>query len=72
MSSGERPFLDIIQDRRYWLVHLVSIPSLFIAGAILVSTGFAYRVFGTPNTEDYFNTSTTSLLNDRFTISLAI
>lgn len=30
ISTGERPFLDILQDRRYWIIHLVTIPSLFI------------------------------------------
>ena len=72
ISTGERPFIDIVQDRRYWLVHLISIPSLFSAGVILISSGFIYRLFGTPNSEDYFNSSTTSLLNDRFTLYLSL
>ena len=32
ISTGERPFIDIFQDRRYWVIHLITIPSLFLAG----------------------------------------
>lgn len=46
VSTGERPFLDILQDRRYWVIHLITIPSLFLAGVVLVFTGFAYKLFG--------------------------
>ena len=32
ISRGERPFIDILQDRRYWVIHIITIPSLFLAG----------------------------------------
>jgi len=44
-STGERPFGDIITSIRYWVIHSVTIPSLFIAGWLFVSTGLAYDVF---------------------------
>jgi cytochrome b559 alpha subunit len=36
ISTGERPFIDILQDRRYWVIHLITIPSLFLAGVIFI------------------------------------
>ena len=53
-STGERPFGDIITSVRYWLIHSVTIPMLFIAGWLFVSTGLAYDVFGTPRPNEYF------------------
>ncbi|CAM9303179.1 unnamed protein product [Ascophyllum nodosum] len=46
-STGERPFSDIITSVRYWIIHSITIPSLFISGWLFVSTGLAYDVFGT-------------------------
>lgn len=31
-STGERPLFDILQDRRFWVVHVVAVPALFVAG----------------------------------------
>jgi hypothetical protein len=31
-STGERSFADIITSIRYWIIHSITIPSLFIAG----------------------------------------
>uniref|UniRef100_A0A1Y3BYB7 Cytochrome b559 subunit alpha n=1 Tax=Helianthus annuus TaxID=4232 RepID=A0A1Y3BYB7_HELAN len=45
-STGERSFADIITSIRYWVIHSITIPSLFIAGWLFVSTGLAYDVFG--------------------------
>ena len=76
MSTGERPFVDILQDRRYWVIHSITIPSLFIAGTIFVISGFAYKLFGTPNWIRYFsNTSSNisrNLINDRFSIEQVV
>ncbi|KAI4969325.1 hypothetical protein ZWY2020_000239 [Hordeum vulgare] len=47
-STGERSFADIITSIRYWVIHSITIPSLFIAGWLFVSTGLAYDVFGSP------------------------
>jgi photosystem II cytochrome b559 subunit alpha len=53
-STGERPFSDIITSVRYWVIHSITIPALFIAGWLFVSTGLAYDVFGTPRPDEYF------------------
>nr|YP_009032731.1 photosystem II cytochrome b559 alpha subunit [Euglenaformis proxima]AGL11997.1 photosystem II cytochrome b559 alpha subunit [Euglenaformis proxima] len=67
-STGERPFSDIITSIRYWVIHSVTIPSLFVAGWIFVSTGLAYDIFGTPRPNEYFteNRKEVPLVSDRF------
>ena len=56
-NTGERPFADIITSIRYWVIHSITIPSLFIAGWLFVSTGLAYDVFGSPRPNEYFTES---------------
>jgi len=70
MSTGERPFIDIIQDRRYWIIHIITIPSLYIGGVTLVFSGFVYTVFGVASMAQYFNLDNTalSIVNDRFSL----
>ena len=53
-DTGERPFTDIVTSLRYWIIHSITIPMLFIAGWLFVSTGLAYDVFGTPRPDQYF------------------
>ncbi|MGK7916209.1 MAG: cytochrome b559 subunit alpha [Prochloraceae cyanobacterium] len=53
-STGERPFSDIITSVRYWVIHSITIPMLFIAGWLFVSTGLAYDAFGTPRPDGYY------------------
>jgi photosystem II cytochrome b559 subunit alpha len=67
-STGERPFGDIITSIRYWLIHSITIPMLFIAGWLFVSTGLAYDVFGTPRPNEYFTQDRQELpiVTDRF------
>ena len=67
-STGERPFSDIITSIRYWVIHSVTIPSLFVAGQVFVSTGLAYDVFGTPRPNEYYTESRQEipLITDRF------
>ena len=67
-STGERPFSDIITSIRYWVIHSVTIPSLFVAGWVFVSTGLAYDLFGTPRPNEYFTDSRQDvpLITDRF------
>jgi photosystem II cytochrome b559 subunit alpha len=66
-STGERPFSDIITSVRYWIIHSITIPSLFVSGWLFVATGLAYDVFGTPRPNEYFTrSSTNSIMNDRF------
>jgi photosystem II cytochrome b559 subunit alpha len=53
-TTGERPFSDIITSIRYWVIHSITIPALFIAGWLFVQTGLAYDVFGTPRPNEYY------------------
>jgi photosystem II cytochrome b559 subunit alpha len=67
-TTGERPFSDIITSIRYWVIHSITIPALFIAGWLFVSTGLAYDAFGTPRPNDYFpnNQVNAPILQERF------
>jgi len=47
-STGERPFFEIITSVRYWIIHAVALPAIFVAGFLFVSSGLAYDAFGTP------------------------
>jgi photosystem II cytochrome b559 subunit alpha len=53
-TTGERPFTDIVTSVRYWVIHSITIPMLFVAGWLFVQTGLAYDVFGTPRPDQYF------------------
>jgi photosystem II cytochrome b559 subunit alpha len=68
-QTGERPFSDILTSIRYWVIHSITIPSLFIAGWLFVSTGLAYDIFGTPRPNEYFteNRQEAPLITNRFT-----
>lgn len=67
-TTGERPFSDIITSIRYWVIHSITIPALFIAGWLFVSTGLAYDVFGTPRPNEYFTQTRQEvpIVNNRF------
>ena len=67
-STGERPFSDILTSIRYWVIHSITVPSLFIAGWLFVSTGLAYDVFGSPRPNEYFTEQRQEapLITDRF------
>ncbi|KAF3664076.1 Cytochrome subunit alpha [Capsicum annuum] len=56
-STGEHSFADIINNIRYWVIHSITIPSLFIEGWLFASTGLAYDVFGIPRPNEYFTES---------------
>ncbi|XVE52641.1 hypothetical protein DITRI_Ditri02bG0138700 [Diplodiscus trichospermus] len=56
-GSIERSFADIITSIQYWVIHSITIPSLFIAGWLFVSTGLAYDVFGSFCPNEYFTES---------------
>ena len=53
-STGERPFFEIITSIRYWVIHAITLPSIFLAGFLFVSTGLAYDAFGTLRPDAYF------------------
>ncbi len=67
-TTGERPFSDIITSIRYWVIHSITIPMLFIAGWLFVSTGLAYDIFGTPRPDQYFTQDRQEIpiITDRF------
>jgi photosystem II cytochrome b559 subunit alpha len=67
-STGERPFADIVTSIRYWIIHSLTIPALFVAGWLFVSTGLAYDTFGTPRPDEYFTQTRQELpiVSDRF------
>jgi len=67
-DTGERPFTDIVTSVRYWVIHSITIPMLFIAGWLFVSTGLAYDAFGTPRPDKYFNQTREELpiISDRY------
>lgn len=67
-TTGERPFSDIVTSIRYWVIHSITIPALFIAGWLFVSTGLAYDTFGTPRPDQYFSQQRQEapLITDRY------
>jgi len=67
-TTGERPFTDIITSVRYWLIHSLTIPALFLAGWLFVSTGLAYDVFGTPRPNEYYvqDNQAAPIVTDRY------
>merc|ERR1712151_353507 len=67
-TTGERPFSDILTSIRYWVIHSITVPSLFISGWLFVSTGLAYDTFGSPRPNEYFTErrQDTPLITDRF------
>ncbi|MFN9175614.1 MAG: cytochrome b559 subunit alpha [Synechocystis sp.] len=73
-TTGERPFSDIVTSIRYWVIHSITIPMLFIAGWLFVSTGLAYDAFGTPRPDQYFTQSRQELpiLQERYDINQEI
>lgn len=73
-TTGERPFSDIITSVRYWLIHSLTIPALFLAGWLFVSTGLAYDVFGTPRPNEYYTQDRTEapILRDRYDANVEI
>ncbi len=67
-TTGERPFSDIVTSIRYWIIHSLTIPALFVAGWLFVSTGLAYDAFGTPRPDEYYTNTRQELpiVSDRF------
>ena len=73
ISTGERPLVDILQDCRYWVIHVITIPALFLSGVVCVASGILFNVAGTANWLDYFSLVTSfSLINDRFSIGMCL
>ena len=66
--QGNVPFTDILTSIRYWIIHSITIPTLFLSGWLFISTGLAYDVFGTPRPDEYFtqDRQQVPLANERF------
>ncbi|KAF7037769.1 hypothetical protein CFC21_049302 [Triticum aestivum] len=62
-STGERSSAYIITSIRYWVIHSITIPSLFIAGWLFLSPAFTWniwkssakRIFHGKPTRDFLN-----------------
>ena len=54
LSTGERPFVDILTSLRYWVIHLEPFLAHIFGGWLFVSTGLAYDAFGCPRPDEYF------------------
>ncbi|CAF2380042.1 unnamed protein product [Brassica napus] len=66
-STGERSFADIITSIRYWVIHSITIPSLFIAGWLFVSTGLGLRCvcLGASSKRVFYREPTGHSINNR-------
>ena len=60
VSTGERPFTDVLQDRRYWVIHLLTVPSLFAASFFCVLSGLGTFLAGAMSKVNL------EILNNRF------
>ncbi|VAI91822.1 unnamed protein product [Triticum turgidum subsp. durum] len=56
-STGECSSTYIITSIRYWVIHSITIPSLFIAGWLFVSPPFTWKNYGSPRPNEYFTES---------------
>ncbi|KAF6994840.1 hypothetical protein CFC21_011441, partial [Triticum aestivum] len=67
-KHGRTFFCDSITNIPYWVIHSITIHSLFIAGWLFVSTGLAYDMFASPRPNEYFTESRQGiqLITDRF------
>ena len=68
MSTSERLFVGILQDCGYWVIHLITIPNLFLSGGMFTLSGFVYKFFGVPTLSQYFTSDKLYIcvINDRF------
>ena len=45
-STGERPFFEIITSIRYWVIHAVTLPAIFLAGFLSSAQGWLTTLSG--------------------------
>ena len=57
LSSGERPISIVLSDVRFWVIHAVTITSLFLSGAVAVISGLVFKLFGAPSLSQFFKDS---------------
>ena len=55
LSTGERPITLVLSDLRFWVIHVVTISSLFLSGSIVVVSGLVYKIFGAPTLSQFFS-----------------
>ena len=48
-STGERPFFEIITSIRYWVIHAVTLPAIFLAGFLSSAQGWLTTPSGLPS-----------------------
>ena len=41
----------------FWVIHVITIYSLFLAGGIIVVSGLAFKIFGAPTLSQFFKDS---------------
>ena len=67
LSRGERPISLVLSDLRFWVIHVVTISSLFLAGGIIVLSGLAFKIFGAPTLSQFFKDSNQiPIITDRY------
>jgi len=67
VSTGERPISVVLSDLRFWVIHVVTISSLFLAGSIIVFSGIVFKLFGSPTSFQFFQDSNQiPILTDRY------
>jgi len=67
LSTGERPISLVLSDFRFWVIHVVTITSLFLSGGIIVISGLAYKIFGSPTLSQFFQDSAQiPIITDRY------
>ena len=45
-STGERPFFEIITSIRYWVIHAVTLPAIFLAGFTTHYFSASFKLLG--------------------------
>ena len=69
-GDGYRMANPLSTPKVLYMHHLITIPSLFLAGVIFIDSPFVYKLFGQPSFNEYFYNHDTlrhiSLINDRF------
>ena len=60
-STGERPFFEIITSIRYWVIHAVTLPSIFWQASFCVHRPGLRRLWNT-SPDAYFQASESKAL----------
>ena len=67
LSKSKRPISLILSDLRFWVIHVVTISALFLAGGLLIISGLAFKLLGAPTLTQLFKGSNQiPILTDRY------